>query len=47
MTIFAEHHDFALSLLILDDSARYISFEDEPEPDTYDKMMPEQRRREG
>jgi len=29
MTIFAEHHDFALSLLILDDSAPYISF-DEP-----------------
>jgi hypothetical protein len=46
MTIFAEHHDFALSLLILDDSAPYISFEDEPEPDTYDNMMPEQRRRE-
>jgi hypothetical protein len=46
MIIFAEHHDFALSLLILDDSVPYISFEDEPEPDTYDKMMPEQRRRE-
>ena len=46
MTIFAEQHDFALSLLILDDSAPYLSLEDEPEPDTYDKMMPEQRRRE-
>jgi hypothetical protein len=46
MTIFAEQHDFALSLLILDDSAPYLLLEDEPEPDTYDKMMPEQRRRE-
>jgi hypothetical protein len=46
MTIFAEQHDFALSLLILDDSARLISFEAEPVPDTYDKMAPEQRRRE-
>jgi hypothetical protein len=46
MTIFAEQHDFALSLLILDDSAPFIAFEAEPEPDTYEKIMPEQRRRE-
>jgi hypothetical protein len=46
MSLYAEHHDFTLSLLILDDSAPYISFEGEPEPDTYDKMVPEQHRRE-
>jgi hypothetical protein len=43
MTIFAEQHDFALSLLILDDSARFVSFEAELELDTYDRMVPEQR----
>jgi hypothetical protein len=45
MTIYAEQHDFALSLLLLDDSAPYTLFEDAAEPDTYDKVMPEQRRR--
>jgi len=46
MTLFAEQHDFALSLLILNDSAPLISYEDETELDTYDKMIPKQRRRE-
>jgi hypothetical protein len=45
MTIYAEQHDFALSLLLLDDSAPYTLFEDAAELDTYDKMMPELRRR--
>jgi IrrE N-terminal-like domain len=45
MTLFAEQHDFALSLLMLGDSAPLISYEDETELDTYDKMMPKQRRR--
>lgn len=46
MTIFAEQYDFAVSLLILEDSAPFVSCEPEPEPDTYDKMAPEERRRE-
>jgi IrrE N-terminal-like domain len=45
MTIYAEQHDFALSLLLLDDSASYTLFEDAAEPGKYDKMMPELRRR--
>jgi hypothetical protein len=46
MTLFAEQHDFALSLLMLGNSAPLISYEDAVELDTYDKMMPAQRRRE-
>lgn len=46
MTVFAEQHDFAISLLLLDDAPPFGSFDAEPEPNTYDKMMPEERRRE-
>lgn len=45
MTVFAEQYDFAISLLLLDDAAPSISFEEEPEPDTYDRMAPADRRR--
>ena len=46
MTVFAEQYDFAISLLLLDDAAPFVSFDEESEPDTYDKMVPEERRRE-
>jgi hypothetical protein len=45
MTVFAEQYDFAVSLLLLDDAAPSISLEEEPEPDTYDRMAPADRRR--
>jgi len=45
-TVFAEHYDFSLSLLTLDD-ARFVFHEDaEPESDTYDRFVPAERRRE-
>lgn len=46
MTVFAEQFDFAISLLLLGDAAPFRSFEEEPEADSYEKMMPEERRRE-
>jgi hypothetical protein len=46
MTAFAEQYDFAISLLLLDDAAPFGSFDAEPELDTYDRIMPEERRRE-
>jgi hypothetical protein len=46
MTIFAEQYDFAVSLLLLDDTRPFAPFEAEAELDTYDKMVPESRRRE-
>ena len=46
MTIFAEQYDFAISLLLLDDARPFAPFEAEPELDTYEKMVPENRRRE-
>jgi len=46
MTVFAEQYDFAISLLLLNDAAPFVSFDEESEPDTYDKMVPEERRRE-
>ena len=45
-TLFAEQYDFSLSLLQLDDT-RVVFHEDaEPEPDTYDRFVPPERRRE-
>ena len=46
MTVFAEHYDFAISLLLLDDAAPFASFDHEPEFDTYEKMLPKEPRRE-
>ncbi len=46
MTLFAEHYDFAISLLLLDDVASFGSFDPEPELDAYDKMLPKESRRE-
>jgi len=46
MTIFAEQYDVSVSLLVLEDSATIVSFESESESDTYDNMVPEERRRE-
>jgi hypothetical protein len=46
MTVFAEHYDFAISLLLLDDAAPFASFDHEPELDTYEKMLPKEPRRE-
>jgi len=46
MTILAEQYDFALSLLLLGDSAPFVSFESDPESDTYERMVPQERRRE-
>jgi hypothetical protein len=45
MTVFAEQYDFAISLLLLEDTPPFGSFDPELEPDTYDKMVPEQKRR--
>jgi Zn-dependent peptidase ImmA (M78 family) len=45
ITVFAERYDFAISLLLLEDSRPFSSFEAEPEPDTYDRMMPAATRR--
>lgn len=46
MTIFAEQYDFAISLLLLEDARPFAMDEAEPEPDAYDKMVPQTRRRE-
>lgn len=46
MTVFAERYDFAISLLLLDDVTTLASFDDEYEPDTFDRMMPRNSRRE-
>jgi len=46
MTVFAEHYDFSISLLLLEDAAPLREFDADPEFDTYDKMVPEERRRE-
>ena len=46
MTVFAEQYDFAISLLLLEDAAPFGSFDTEPDFDTYDKMVPAERRRE-
>jgi hypothetical protein len=46
MTVFAEQYDFAISLLLLDDAAPFGWFDEEPEPDTYDRFVPAARRRE-
>jgi hypothetical protein len=46
MTVFAEHYDFAISLLLLGDAPPYVPFETESEPDVYDRMVPQERRRE-
>jgi hypothetical protein len=39
MTIFSEQYDFTVSLLLLEDRARYIQLEPDPEEDTYDRFM--------
>lgn len=44
MTVFAERYDFAISLLLLDDTLPFNSLE--AEPDTYEKMVPQSGRRE-
>jgi hypothetical protein len=46
MTVFAEHYDFSISLLLLEDATPFREFDADPESDTYDKMVPEDRRRE-
>jgi len=46
MTIFAERYDFAISLLLLDDARPFASYEEEDEPDVFDKMTPQEGRRE-
>jgi hypothetical protein len=46
MTIFAEQYDFAISLLLLQDTRPFALDEAEPELDAYDKMVPQARRRE-
>ena len=46
MTVFAEQYDFAISLLLLDDEAPFGWFDEEAEPDTYDRFGPVARRRE-
>jgi hypothetical protein len=38
MTVFAEQYDFTISLLLLDDSHQFSSFESEIELDAYDKL---------
>ncbi len=45
MALFAEQHDFAISLLLLDDLARFVAFGEEAEADTYDKMLRAKLRR--
>lgn len=45
-TIFAEHYDFSLSLLLLEDERPVYFEEAEPEPDAYDRFVPTERRRE-
>jgi hypothetical protein len=46
MTVFAELYDFAISLLLLDDTRPFASIEAEDEPDVFVKMMPQSGRRE-
>ena len=46
MTVFAEQYDFTISLLLLDDTLPFTSFETEAEPDTYEKIVPQRGRRE-
>lgn len=46
MTIFAEQYDYSLSLLLLDDGRPAYFQDEEAEPDTYDKFVPTERRRE-
>jgi hypothetical protein len=46
MTVFAEQYDFAISLLMLDDAQPFASFENEDEPDVFDKMSHKLSRRE-
>lgn len=46
MTVFAEHYDFSLSLLLLEDTVQLREFDADQELDTYDKMVPKERRRE-
>lgn len=46
MTVFAEQYDFVISLLLLEDVSSSSQVEAEPERDTYDKMVPQPRRRE-
>jgi hypothetical protein len=45
-TISAEHCDFSLSLLQLDDNRLVFHEDAESEPDTYDGFVPPERRRE-
>lgn len=44
MTIFAEQYDFSISLLMLDDAPAFSSVERQLEPDTYMKMVSDERR---
>lgn len=46
MTIFAEHYDFSISLLLLGDDAPPLDWNERREPDTYDRFVPPARRRE-
>ena len=46
MTVVAEQYDFSISLLLLEDAAPLGEFDGGTEFDTYDKMVPEERRRE-
>lgn len=43
MTIFSEQYDFAISLLLLENRDRYISLEEEPQEDTYDRIVGRER----
>jgi hypothetical protein len=43
-SIFSEHYDFSLSLLLLEDEGPRYS--EEFEPVTYDRFVPPERRRE-
>ena len=46
MTVFAEHYDFSLSLLQLEDARFVFHDEGEAESDLYDRVVPPERRRE-
>ena len=39
MTIFSDHYDFTITLLLLHDRARFIQLEPDPGQDTYDRFM--------
>ena len=43
MTVVAEHYDFSISLLLLENVTPLREFDADPEFDTYDKMVPEER----